>query len=73
MVNRIEYAPNTVSARAKGNVDNGQHAGTHKKPTYLHNGLYFMHGLGCIKWADCFTCPFDKCTWQSGNGRNAQS
>ncbi len=30
-----------------------------------HRNSGLIYGNGCYKHADCFTCPFDECTFQS--------
>ena len=46
----------------RGNAQNKNH---HIPQFYDANGIYFQHGLGCSKYADCFSCPFPDCICDS--------
>lgn len=35
--------------------------GMSKRPYITHRGGGLRYGNGCIKWPDCFTCPFPEC------------
>jgi len=54
--------------RTKGQAKQGSPAG-HHRPKDTYNGIYFLHGLGCKEWHDCFSCPKKKCNWQSGKAQ----
>lgn len=41
----------------------------HRRRQDNYNGIYYLYGLGCAKWEDCFSCPLKKCTWQSGRAK----
>ena len=34
---------------------------------YDENGIFYQHGLGCDKYADCFSCPFYDCIWDNSS------
>ena len=27
-------------------------------------GTYFKHGMGCMRWSNCYTCPYDDCEFR---------
>jgi len=49
-------------AYRKGNGSKAAGQVGHRRKT--KNGkVKYLHGLGCEKHDDCFTCPFDDCVW----------
>ena len=60
-----EIGVNNVS-RPKGNgSQQGRSSGHNRK--FNTEGVYYMDGMGCHKYDNCFTCPYPDCIFHGAS------
>jgi len=64
----IEYLsqPHDRTASSKGNGGKRGRIDGHNAK-YNDLGVFFVCGIGCYRYPNCFTCPFGDCKFQSGS------